>query len=129
MTVAVILLLGKDDEFPLYSSSQHHNRVPGGPLDDGKASNQQRQHNGHHRPPRPLDLSSSPPWFPAGPEHQTQWARHRRQRKNSVGYTFTDLAEIVVRNIKDGNDEDDDDVVASAHRYASTGLFIRSWER
>ena len=67
-------------------------------------------------PRRPLDLSSSPPWFPAGPEHQTQWARHRRQRRNSVGYTFTDLAEIVCRNIKDG-DNDDDEVVAPFDRY------------
>ena len=89
---------------------QHHSRVSSGPLEGvggGKTWTQHQQR--HPRPrPRPLDLSSSPPWFPAGPEHQTQWARHRRQRRNSAGYTFTDLAEIVCRNIKDGGNDDDE---------------------
>ena len=88
---------------------RHHTRgASGGPLEGvAKALNPAR---------RPLDLSSSPPWVPAGPAHQAQWAGHRRQRKNSVGYTFTDLAEIVCRNIKDDNDEDE--VVASVTRCA-----------
>jgi hypothetical protein len=49
-------------------------------------------------------VSSSPPWFPAGPEQKMRWATQRRGRRDSVGYTFTDLAEIVCKNIKDGNE-------------------------
>ena len=83
-------------------------------MSGGRDRPQSTLQEGRHHPRRPLDLSSSPPWFPAGPEHQTQWARHRKQRRNSAGYTFTDLAEIVCRNIKDS----DDDVVAPAERYS-----------
>ena len=48
----------------------------------------------------------------SGPSTRLQWARHRRQRRNSAGYTFTDLAEIVCRNIKEA--DNDDEVVAEA---------------
>ena len=37
-----------------------------------------------------------------------QWVRHRRQRRNSAGYTFTDLAEIVCRNIKEADNDDEE---------------------
>ena len=50
-------------------------------------------------------IGSSPPWFPAGPDLHRQWAAHRaaQRRRDSGSYTFTDLARMVVDNVRESN--------------------------